>query len=78
MRWACILAAARQGWLCRGPCASRPSKESQDCADTFSLRPDFEDSASFHVHLKDTLEVWTPLLKQLAKKEFVLLDRTTA
>lgn len=45
------------------------TKEFQECAHNFSLRPDFKDSASFKAYLKETLQLWTPLLKQFAEKQ---------
>ena len=44
------------------------TKEFQDCAHNFGLRPDFKDSATFKTHLEDTLQSWTPLLKRFVQK----------
>lgn len=44
------------------------TKEFQDCAHNFGLRPDYMDSASFGALLADTLTSWTPLLKRFARR----------
>lgn len=44
------------------------SKEFQNCAVNFGLKPDYKDSAAFGALLKNTLTDWTPVLKQFAGK----------
>jgi tripartite-type tricarboxylate transporter receptor subunit TctC len=44
------------------------TKEFQDCAENYGLKPDFKDASTFNAFLKTTLVEWTPLLKQFIGK----------
>lgn len=43
--------------------------EFANCSEMFGLKPDYKDAATFRAYLKDTLQSWTPLLKQFASEE---------
>lgn len=44
------------------------TKEFQDCAENFGLKPDFKDSATFNTFLSNTLKEWGPLMKTISDK----------
>lgn len=48
--------------------AAMQTKEFQDCAENFGLKPDFKDSATFNTFLSDTLKEWGPLIKTISDK----------